>query len=175
MKKSVLVIAAVVCLAVIVAMLMTLFSVKPKTAPTAGTGSDQAKTENISVKSFAPTDDLPFLPEDFPIDERAQVTNNYSASSPQSDTAQYTRAYSSAQSLSALHKIYLGYFLKNNWTIQTQTLTTQNAAISAFKDRVAVIVTVQQLQSSRFVTISVGQSSTPFVIPNSSNDAKPSL
>jgi hypothetical protein len=122
------------------------------------------KTANISVKSSAPTEPLPYLPEDFPIDKKAQVANNYVVNSPeQTDTEQYTRTYSSTRSLSDLYNMYLSYFTKNTWTVRNKALTKEVALISATRDRAAVNISIQQLNSVRMIVLTVNQTATPFV------------
>ncbi len=172
-KKYAVVFGLFACgLAVIIFLSITLWSTKSR-SPVPNSSNTSEKAETVIVKSSNPTDKLPLLPEDFPIDEKAQVTNNYSASPEHGDTIQYTRAYSSTKTLSVLNKTYTTYFEKNQWFIQSQDVTTNNAVISAVKDRLAVTVTIQQLQTSRFVVITVGQASTPFIIPNESENALP--
>jgi hypothetical protein len=131
--------------------------------------NQQPPSQEVAVRSTAPTEPLPYLPTDFPTDAKATVVNNYTATSPkQTDATQNTRTYSSSSSLLDLYNTYLSYFTKNNWTISNKALTKEVAAISANKDRVAINISIQQLETTRLIVLSVAQSATPFV-PEESN------
>jgi hypothetical protein len=156
------------------ALLIVLFFTAPKKPDQANKSEpSQVTTQKVDVKSSAPTGPLPFLPADFPLDKSAQITNNYTASSAQTDSQQYTRAFTSTQPLTTIYKTYSDYFAKNTWFVQAQNITAATAVLTAFKDKVAVTISIQQLKTSRFIVISVGQADASFTVPNLPQNAPP--
>ena len=117
----------------------------------------------VAVKSTPPTDELPYLPQDFPIDKNATVIHNYTTTSPQqTNVEQHTRAYASSRTQADLYKTYNDYFKRNNWTIISSAQVKGSAGISALKDKVVVSVSIQDLKTTRMIVITVGESSQSF-------------
>lgn len=127
--------------------------------PTSDDKSKQSGNAEVAVRSTAPTEPLPYLPKDFPIDN-STVVQNYTVTSPkQTDAQQYTRSYTSKRSIAELYKTYSDYLKRNSWTILNAVQTKGGASINAVKEKVVVSVAIQDLGSSRMVVITVGESS----------------
>lgn len=106
-------------------------------------------------KQELPVEALPEkFPADFPIEKDAVVEQNYNSISDVGNF-QSTRSYRSAQSLEQNEKIFNDYFKKAGWKISATHKDTNVVAISAIKDSLNMIITINNVVEDKSVNVNI--------------------
>ena len=126
---------------VILLLALVVFWEKPKTDRPQS--ENQNKPDKIIKKDLA-ADEVPArFPAEVPIEQGAQITQNYEADPPDG-THQATRVFESAKTVAQNYKFYSDFLTKNEWEIQTTLEDSNFAGLSAAKNGTNLLVTISK-------------------------------
>lgn len=117
---------------------------------------DQQEAKTITTE--IPKNQLPQgLPQDLPIEEHVQITNN-STSRTQQGSLSSSRTYLSTKSLAENYKIFSDYFKANKWEIISDINNDTYKFLAAKQGYKTLLINLNTTPQSEKTTVSVGYS-----------------
>ena len=126
---------------VILLLALVVFWEKPKTdQPQSG---NQNKSAGIIKKDLAADEVSARFPAEVPIEQGAQITQNYEADTPDG-THQATRVFESAKTVAQNYKIYFNFFTAMGWNVANKLEKEDSAFLMGRKGETLLLVTISK-------------------------------